>query len=45
MESSLVQMLASGGDIATLGILVFLVSHHKDIQSIMRRLSKIEEKL
>jgi len=38
-------LLAQGGDAATIGIMLFLWSHQKDIKSILARIQKIEEKL
>lgn len=41
----LAQALSQGGDVATMGIMLFLWSHQKDIKNILTRLTKIEEKL
>ncbi len=39
------QMLSMGGDLATMGVLGFLIKHHTEISALKRTLERLEDRI
>jgi len=40
-----IQLLGMGGDLATMGVLGFLITHHAEIKTLKRDVERLEDRL